>query len=110
MKSHILTQNYTMRVLAVTLLPLLIYLFELLGKVSGIAALIAGVLLFTKILLDTLSIPHAPVRQVKQRTRIVPCYLCQHTTSQPIPCHVPGKRMLVCPNCYQSITFSGEHG
>jgi hypothetical protein len=98
-------------VLTIVVLPLTIYLLQLLSKVCMLAALAAGALVVLKMLLELLGAP-APARRQQLPPR-VSCHYCQrHAVSlrpHPHPDHRLPPGTQVCESCYERYLLTATY-
>ena len=106
------SSSHLSRTLTTAIFPLLIYIFQLLGKASNAASGIAGMLLLLKIAVELrqhrLHVPRS--RQTSRRRRapqetLAGCYFCEelHVLR---PYHFDGLRVGVCQHCYRNLHLS----
>ena len=111
------TSHSTMvRVLTVVVLPVAIYVLQLLGKVSALAALVAGILLGLKVLLELLSTPASVRPFSSRRRRSTPSIQCHYSQRHHIPLRLhpnPDHRLpsgtQVCESCYERYLLTATY-
>lgn len=95
------------RTLTIAVLPLLIYVCQVFGKASGMAATLAGMLVVLKVLIEWHQ-QHRPQASRQPRAPQAPiagCYLCQRVQVLH-PYHIEGMRVGVCSSCQCSLKRS----
>ncbi len=106
------------RVLTVVVLPVAIYALQLLGKIYSLAALVAGVLVGLKILLELLNAP-VPARSSTHSTPPVQpqpsiqCHYCHRRRGafrlHPNPDHRLPPGTAVCDRCYEHYLLTATY-
>ena len=95
------------RTLTIAVFPLLIYVCQVFGKASGMAATLAGMLVVLKVLIEW----HQQHRLQSSRqprasqAPIAGCYCCQRVRVLH-PYHIEGIRVGVCSHCQRSLKRS----
>ncbi len=103
--------------LTIAVLPLLIYVFQLLGKVSSMASCVAGMLLVLKVVVELRHArpqhrprsprqPPAPLVRRASQEALAGCYFCGEVHAlRPYPIG-DGVRVGVCQHCHCSLNLS----
>ncbi len=102
--------------LTIAVLPLCIYFLQLAGKVSALAAFVAGILVILKVALEWSNhwqrTSHQSVRRVSMRPRapvvlVAPCYLC-NKMEYLHPYRLDHHHVGICQKCHHCLNFTDQ--
>ena len=106
------------RTFTIAILPLLIYVFQLLGKASNTASCVAGMLFVLKVSIELRQSRQQPCSRMPRSTRppaprvrhspqtaLAGCYFCEELRVLR-PYWLEGMHVGVCQDCYHSLLVS----